>query len=80
MRDFLTRTLSWETLKPEYLQMYTEPELRQLVAFYHTELGRKTLSTMPAIMRRGDQPEAAPGAHAGADAAHHGTDDAQVSA
>lgn len=56
IREFMNRTLSWETLKPEYLRMYaelyTEAELRELTAFYGTEVGRKMLVNMPAIMRR----------------------------
>jgi hypothetical protein len=36
-----------------YMKYYTEKELGDLAAFYETPLGRKSLSTLPQIMKEG---------------------------
>lgn len=55
--DFFSEHFSWTELEPEYVRIYaeayTEPELRELIAFYDTPVGRKTVDLMPVLMRRG---------------------------
>lgn len=57
MRSFLNKYLSWESLEPQMVQMYgeafTEPELRELIVFYRTPLGQKTVTRMPELMQKG---------------------------
>ena len=57
MRDFLTKYLSWASMKDDMLNIYTtefsEDELKQLTAFYQTPLGKKTVQKMPALMQKG---------------------------
>jgi hypothetical protein len=57
MREFMTKYLSWESVKPGMLQLYaeafTEPELRELSAFYRTPLGQKTVTKMPELFQKG---------------------------
>jgi uncharacterized protein len=57
MRQFLAKYLSWESLKPEMIQMYaeafTEPELHELAAFYRTPLGQKAMTKMPELVQKG---------------------------
>jgi hypothetical protein len=56
MDEFYATHLSWEKMKPEMVRVYTstfsESELRELTAFYQTELGRKMVERMPEVMAR----------------------------
>lgn len=60
-RDVLTRwaqkTLSWERMGPRmtdlYMKAFTEPEIRELIAFYKTPTGKKSLQQMPMLMEEG---------------------------
>jgi hypothetical protein len=53
---FYAEQFSWTTLEPEFIQLYvevfTEAELRELTAFYRTELGQKMLLRLPEVMQR----------------------------
>ena len=57
MRQFMAKYLSWESVKPGMMQMYaeafTEPELRELAAFYRTPLGQKAMTKMPELVQKG---------------------------
>jgi len=59
MRRFLAKYMSWESLKGEFARIYaeefTEQELRDLIAFYKTPTGVKSISKMPALMAKGGQ-------------------------
>jgi hypothetical protein len=59
MRDFFSKYLSWNLVKPRmqriYAEVYTEDELHQLADFYGTPLGRRMLETLPEIGRRSNQ-------------------------
>ena len=49
--------LTWEQMGPKVAAMYadtfSEPELRELIAFYTTPTGKKVLATMPDLAKRG---------------------------
>jgi hypothetical protein len=51
--------MNWENFGPKLTQMYvesfSEPELRDLLAFYRTPTGKKALALMPEMSRRGMQ-------------------------
>ena len=55
--DFFDQHFRWDELEPEYVRIYadayTESELRELIAFYQTPVGRKTVDLMPVLMRQG---------------------------
>jgi hypothetical protein len=55
-RQFLAKYASWQSIEPElvalYIRTYTEPELKQLLAFYRTPLGKKSLRLMPYFMQQ----------------------------
>jgi hypothetical protein len=55
--DFFNEFSQWDTLYPEYLRMYrdayTEAELRELIAFYKTPVGLKTVELTPRLMQEG---------------------------
>lgn len=55
--DFFAQHFRWETLLPEYVRIYreafTEAELRELIAFYKSPVGRKTVELMPRLMQEG---------------------------
>ena len=57
--EILGRALRWETLKPRfaavYGELFSEPELRAIVAFYKTPAGRALLRSMPELMTRSMQ-------------------------
>jgi uncharacterized protein len=54
--DWFDQELDWNGLKAKlvdaYAQSFTEDELNQLVAFYKTPLGQKTLAQMPLLQRQ----------------------------
>jgi len=58
-RKFFAKYLRYEAIKEDLAQMYMQSfsadELDQLSDFYRTALGRKTLETMPELMRKGGE-------------------------
>jgi hypothetical protein len=56
MREFMGKYLGWDRIRPKfaalYAEMYTEPELREIIAFYRTPIGQKMIETEPAMMQR----------------------------
>ena len=48
--------ITWEAAAPEltqtYKQAFTEPELREIIAFYTTPTGRKLATRLPEMMQR----------------------------
>jgi hypothetical protein len=59
MLKFLKKHMSFESLKGDiatiYMEEFTEPELNEIMAFYETPTGRKTLEKMPRLMMKGAQ-------------------------
>ena len=57
--NFFKEFVRWEELRPEYVRMYreaySEAELNELIAFYRTPVGQKTVELMPVLMQRGAQ-------------------------
>jgi uncharacterized protein len=55
----LTKALSWEKLKPEYIKLYasayTEEELDGIVAFYKSPAGQALVSNTPTIMAKSSE-------------------------
>jgi uncharacterized protein len=47
--------ITWAKLKPEitaaYVSVFTEDELKQLIAFYNSPIGKKMVEKMPELMR-----------------------------
>lgn len=56
---FLTKELSWENLKGDYVNLYaevfTEEELKGLTDFHNSPVGQKYLKKTPELMRRSMQ-------------------------
>ena len=52
-RDILKEQLKWETLEPQFAQLYedafTEPELKQLAEFYKSPVGQKLIDKQPEL-------------------------------
>lgn len=40
-----------EIITPVYHKYYTHEDIRQLLAFYHSDIGRKVVKVMPALMQ-----------------------------
>ena len=59
MMEFLNENMSYESLKPELIKMYSEEftssELREIIAFYSTDVGKKSIEKMPTLMMQGGQ-------------------------
>jgi hypothetical protein len=59
MMEFLNENMSYESLKPELIKMYSEAftssELREINAFYLTDVGKKSIEKMPKLMMQGGQ-------------------------
>jgi hypothetical protein len=59
LREFYREQTDWRVLEPEftrlYLEVFTEGELRELIAFYEAPIGQKMLEKMPALMVRSQQ-------------------------
>ncbi|MBT9394293.1 DUF2059 domain-containing protein [Hymenobacter sp. NST-14] len=57
MRAYLTKYMSWASLKEEMIQLYagafTEKELKELTKFYLTPIGRKTIEKLPQLTTAG---------------------------
>jgi hypothetical protein len=57
MKKFLSKYMSWSTMKGDMVKIYmaefTEQELKELLAFYQTPLGKKTVAKMPKLMAKG---------------------------
>lgn len=51
--EALNRAIGWGKLKPDMVKLYTttftEAELKELMAFYQSPVGRKVLEKMPAL-------------------------------
>jgi hypothetical protein len=56
MKDFLNKRLDYELLKEEMAKIYTnefsDSELQELVEFYKTDIGKKTVQKMPLILQK----------------------------
>jgi hypothetical protein len=57
MKTFLSKYMSWDSLKDDmakiYMTEFTEAELNDLNKFYQTPLGKKTVQRMPVLMTKG---------------------------
>lgn len=56
IQDFYTKYLSWSALKDDYISittdLLTEAELKQLTAFFKTEVGKKFIDKQPEMFQR----------------------------
>jgi hypothetical protein len=54
--NFFQENFNWETMKPKlaklYADNYTEAELRDILTFYQTPTGQKTIAKMPSLMQQ----------------------------
>ncbi|MDQ7083609.1 MAG: DUF2059 domain-containing protein [Sulfurovum sp.] len=59
IHEFFEKYMGWDVLKVEmatlYNKNYTSKELEDIIAFYKTEVGQKTLKLMPQIVLSGTQ-------------------------
>ena len=57
MMKFMNKHMSWNSLKGEFLKLYletfTQSEVEDLVVFYKTPTGRKSIRLMPEMMAQG---------------------------
>ncbi|MBU3056742.1 DUF2059 domain-containing protein [Pseudomonas indica] len=55
----LDRAVGWDKLKPDMVKLYTsnfsESELKDLIAFYQSPLGKKVMEKMPALTAQSAQ-------------------------
>lgn len=59
MLQFFQKHMSYESLKPDMVKIYADAfsasELKELIAFYRTPTGKKTIEKMPQLMAQGGQ-------------------------
>ena len=59
MIEFFNKNMSYESIKPELIKMYskafTASELKEIIAFYSTDVGQKSIQKMPALTAQGAQ-------------------------
>ena len=59
INDLTARELQWERMKKDYIDLYvdvfSEPEIRELIEFYKTPLGKKMIEKTPFILRQSMQ-------------------------
>ena len=59
MLEFFAKHMSYESLKPEMMKIYSEAftagELKEIISFYATDVGKKTIEKMPTLMAQGAQ-------------------------
>jgi hypothetical protein len=59
LQTFMTKYLGWESLKEDMITIYakefTEDELKELTAFYHTPVGKKAIEKLPQLVHTGAQ-------------------------
>jgi uncharacterized protein len=57
MRAFFAKYMSWASLKEDMVKIYmaefSEQELKELLAFYQTPVGKKTIQKMPSLLAKG---------------------------
>ena len=57
--DFYEETVSWKQMKADLIPLYTkafsEAELRRMLEFYRSDVGRKTLEQLPLLVAQGAQ-------------------------
>jgi len=57
MRAFFNKYMSWASLKEDMVKIYmaefTEQELKELLAFYQTPVGKKSIQKMPTLLAKG---------------------------
>jgi hypothetical protein len=58
-KEFMAKYMSWKSLESEfvtiYMQAFTEAEMKQMLTFYNTPVGKKALQQMPRLMQQGAQ-------------------------
>ena len=59
LQDWLKTEVKFEDIQPKildiYVQEFTEGELRDLIAFYETPTGKKTIQTLPVVLQKSIQ-------------------------
>ncbi len=59
IRQFFARHIGYQVVRPElaalYGDAYTADELREIIAFYQTPTGKRTILLMPELMQKGMQ-------------------------
>ena len=59
LRAFFAKYMSWDSIQDDFAKLYmkafSEAEMKQLVAFYKTPVGKKALNEMPSLMQQGAQ-------------------------
>ena len=57
MKEFFETYMSGDSLRWDFIKLYTETftekEMKDIIAFYSTPVGRKTLTTAPDLMAKG---------------------------
>ena len=57
MKAFFAKYMSWDSMKTDMVKLYedefSEAELKELITFYQTPVGKKTIQKMPLLLAKG---------------------------
>jgi hypothetical protein len=57
MSEWFDAEIKWADIRPKmvdlYVKEFSEQELKDLLAFYQTPVGKKAITSLPVIMRQG---------------------------
>lgn len=59
LKEFMAKHMSWKALQDDFVRIYmksfNEAEIKQIIAFYKTDVGRKLVVELPKLMQQGMQ-------------------------
>ena len=59
MKEFFDKYMSWKSLEKDFITLYTdsftEQELKEINAFYQSDVGKKSIRLMPEMTRKGGE-------------------------
>lgn len=57
--QFFEKHMSWKSLRTDFVELYVsafeQNELEDLIRFYETDTGKKSISLMPELLKRGSE-------------------------
>jgi|WetSurMetagenome_2_1015567.scaffolds.fasta_scaffold57065_3 uncharacterized protein len=59
LRNFMSKYMNWPNLKDRFVELYvnefSEDELRELIVFYKTDIGKKAIEKLPLLYAKGSE-------------------------
>jgi hypothetical protein len=56
INDLIKKEMSWDGMKEDfigiYMEVFTEPEIREMIDFYNSPIGKKSIEKAPELMTK----------------------------